>query len=193
MKFGHSVRRKDQKDLFSRRTFLQGLQWSPLLFLPAPLHGLRVPYAFGRAISKGNGAIPFTDFRHTPHYPGKSPLDHALSRVGAGNDEFVSEKYAYEIQSLLNDWGLLKEAPLAQSALTRLLDNRIAGLRWFPIGGKRFVQDTAWNAAADRCSSTSSNGKFSLNRGGFQCGQPPQGTFTHAAVADYDRDGRKSP
>ena len=36
------------------------------------------------------------------------------------------------------------------------------------------------------------NGKFSLNRGGFQCGQSPQGTFTHAAVADYDRDGRKS-
>lgn len=127
------MRRKDQKDLFSRRTFLQGLQWSPLLFLPAPLHGLNVPYAFGGAISKRNGAIPFADFRHTPHYPGKSPPDDALSRVGAGNDEFVSEKYAYEIQPLLNDWGrALKEAPLAQSALTRFLDDRIAGTSLVP-------------------------------------------------------------
>jgi tetratricopeptide (TPR) repeat protein len=34
------------------------------------------------------------------------------------------------------------------------------------------------------------NGKFSLKRDAFQFAQPPQGTFTHAAVADYDRDGR---
>ena len=34
------------------------------------------------------------------------------------------------------------------------------------------------------------NGKFSLKRDAFQFARPPQGTFTHAAVADYDRDGR---
>jgi len=34
------------------------------------------------------------------------------------------------------------------------------------------------------------NGKFSLKRDAFQFAQPPQGTFTHAAVADYDGDGR---
>src|SRR6185295_16694640 len=34
------------------------------------------------------------------------------------------------------------------------------------------------------------NGKFALNRDAFKFAQPPQGTFTHAAVADYDRDGR---
>ena len=34
------------------------------------------------------------------------------------------------------------------------------------------------------------NGKFSLKPDAFKFAQPPQGTFTHAAIADYDRDGR---
>src|SRR5882762_1321884 len=34
------------------------------------------------------------------------------------------------------------------------------------------------------------NGKFSLKRDAFQFARAPQGTFTGAAVADYDNDGR---
>jgi Flp pilus assembly protein TadD/peroxiredoxin len=34
------------------------------------------------------------------------------------------------------------------------------------------------------------NGKFSLQRDAFRFARPPQGAFTHAAAADYDRDGR---
>ncbi len=34
------------------------------------------------------------------------------------------------------------------------------------------------------------NGKFSLKRDAFRFANVPAGTFTHAAVADYDRDGR---
>jgi tetratricopeptide (TPR) repeat protein len=34
------------------------------------------------------------------------------------------------------------------------------------------------------------NGTFSLKRDAFKFARQPQGTFTHAAVADYDRDGR---
>ena len=34
------------------------------------------------------------------------------------------------------------------------------------------------------------NGKFSLKENAFEFAQPPQGTFTHAAIADYDHDGR---
>jgi len=34
------------------------------------------------------------------------------------------------------------------------------------------------------------NGKFSLKHDSFQFERPAQGTFTHAAVADYDRDGQ---
>jgi Flp pilus assembly protein TadD/peroxiredoxin len=34
------------------------------------------------------------------------------------------------------------------------------------------------------------NGRFTLKENAFSFAKPPQGTFTHAAVADYDRDGR---
>ncbi len=34
------------------------------------------------------------------------------------------------------------------------------------------------------------DGTFELKRNAFQFSRPAQGTFTHAAVADYDRDGR---
>ena len=34
------------------------------------------------------------------------------------------------------------------------------------------------------------NGKFSLKKDAFHFEHPPQGSFTHAAIADYDRDGR---
>jgi tetratricopeptide (TPR) repeat protein len=34
------------------------------------------------------------------------------------------------------------------------------------------------------------DGTFQIKRDAFKFAQPPQGTFTHAAVADYDRDGR---
>jgi len=34
------------------------------------------------------------------------------------------------------------------------------------------------------------HGKFSLKRDAFRFARPPQGAFTHAAIADYDRDGR---
>jgi len=34
------------------------------------------------------------------------------------------------------------------------------------------------------------DGTFSLQRDAFKFARPPQGSFTHAAIADYDRDGR---
>src|SRR5262249_5618634 len=34
------------------------------------------------------------------------------------------------------------------------------------------------------------DGKFELKRDAFSFATPPQGTFTHASIADYDRDGR---
>ena len=96
------------------------MQWSPLLFLPAPLHGLTAPVILGYR------RTGFADLRFAPHYPAKSPLEDVLSRVAPGNDEFVSEKYAYEIQLLLNDWSrALKEAPPAATALATFLDDSV--------------------------------------------------------------------
>src|ERR1041385_1237987 len=92
-----------EKYSVSRRTFLQGMSWAPLLFLPAPI-------AAWSSLSKPAGllgdaaSLPLTDFRLTPHYPAKSPLDDVLRLVVPGTDEYVTEKYAYEIMPVLNAW-----------------------------------------------------------------------------------------
>ena len=67
--------------------------------------------------------FPFADFRFAPHYPAKSPLDDVLGRVVPGTDEYVSEKYAFEITGLLNEWGQsLKTEPPALAVAARFLD-----------------------------------------------------------------------
>ncbi len=65
----------------------------------------------------------FADFRVTPHYPAKSPLDDVLRKVIPGADEYVTEKYAFEIMRLLEEWSrALKERPPALSVLAKFLD-----------------------------------------------------------------------
>ena len=99
------------------------MRWAPALFLPAPLYGSPFP---SLRRPGGGGPVPFfpfADFRITPHYPTKSPLDEVLRHVVPGRDEFVAEKYALEIARLLNDWSqALRAAAPALTTLTKFLD-----------------------------------------------------------------------
>ena len=103
---------------FSRRAFLGRMRWAPLAFLPAPLY----PSTF---IGPGNPALrapgmefPFADYRLTPHYPRKSPLEDVLRYVAPGTDQYITEKYAMEISQLLAEWA--KELRAEASQLTAL-------------------------------------------------------------------------
>ena len=49
-------------------------------------------------------SLPFSDVRLTPHYPARSPLEDVLRLVAPGSDEYVTEKYAFEIETLLQQW-----------------------------------------------------------------------------------------
>jgi Flp pilus assembly protein TadD/peroxiredoxin len=104
---------KDANYELSRRAFLRGMRWTPLLFLPAPLQAT----PFWPSSSPDRAQISFTDFRVTPHYPAKSPLDDVLRYVSPGSDEYVTEKYASEVMLLLMGWGraLRLEAPALPS------------------------------------------------------------------------------
>ena len=127
------MRRKDQIDIFSRRTFLRGIRWAPLLFLPAPLHGLTFQSLHSGIFEDAASAFPFADSRLSPHYPAKSPLDDVLRQVVPGADEYVTEKYAVEIIRLLDEWTrALKEAPPALSVLAELLSDSIEGASLVP-------------------------------------------------------------
>jgi len=67
--------------------------------------------------------LPCSDLRLTPHYPAKSPLEDVLRLVRPGSDEYVLEKYAFEIMPLLNDWSReLRATPPARDVLAKFLD-----------------------------------------------------------------------
>jgi hypothetical protein len=77
-------------------------------------------------------SFPFADFRLTPQYPAKSPLDDVLRLVPPGADEFVTEKYAFEIGRLLNEWGqAFKAGSPALTVLATFLD---PSLQATPLG-----------------------------------------------------------
>src|SRR6266849_8284834 len=127
------ARRKNEKQLLSRRRFLGGMRWAPMLFLPAPLPASPLPSFFREPAGDRTAGFPFADFRLTPHYPTKSPLDDVLSRVVPGADEYVTEKYAVEIMRLLNEWGQgLKDAPPALAVVAKFLDASIEATSLIP-------------------------------------------------------------
>src|SRR5690348_12508039 len=84
---------------FSRRALLKSLQYAPIALLPAPWKSLG---AIG-AWSHGAG-LRFTDLRLTPHYPSRAPIDQMMGLVAPGSDQFLTEKYAFEIAEALKGW-----------------------------------------------------------------------------------------
>ncbi len=110
---------------FSRRAFLRGMRWAPVLFLPAPIRAsaFRPPFS-----TPAGGAPPFplSDSRLAPHYPAKSPLDDVLRLVAPGADEYITEKYAFEITRLLDEWGAgLRAVPSAPGTIGKFVDPSI--------------------------------------------------------------------
>ena len=73
------------------------MRWAPVLFVPAPIHSpLFRSGLLGRsAIQASPGSL--TDFRFTPRYPAKSPLDDVLRLAAPGTDEYVTKGYVYQI------------------------------------------------------------------------------------------------
>ena len=79
-----------------------------------------------RPLRKFEPRFPFADVRLTPHYPAKSPLEDVLRLVAPGSDGYVTEKYAFEIESLLKQWGqALKTSAHDLSVLAKSLDPSI--------------------------------------------------------------------
>lgn len=116
--------RKSLNQPFSRRAFLKKMGLAPMLLYPAPFHG--IPFGFGPAF-RPSAQFPLTDFRLAPSYPARSPLEDVLRRVAPGSDEYVLEKYAFEIDSILREWcKALKATPHNLSVLEKCLDPSFA-------------------------------------------------------------------
>jgi Flp pilus assembly protein TadD/peroxiredoxin len=117
--------RRDHRG-FSRRAFLRGMRWAPVLFLPAPIHASALRPSFFDRVGGGEPSFPFSDSRLEPHYPAKSPLDDVLRLVAPGADDYVTEKYAFEITRLLEEWSAgLRATPPAPGVIGKFVDSSI--------------------------------------------------------------------
>ncbi len=97
--------------------------FAPLLLRSAPLFGTAFPFA---APENPQPVFPFADNRLFPHYPVESPLADVLKLVAPGSDQYITEKYALEIESALKRWGDgLKSSPPDHSALFSFVDDAI--------------------------------------------------------------------
>lgn len=112
----------------SRRDFLGAMSWAPALLVPAPLRAWPLRSPSGEKLETQRPSLAFADARLVPHYPAKSPLDDILRRVDPAADNYPTEKYAFEIARLLEDWsaGLKAVAP-ASGIVAKFLDQAIAG------------------------------------------------------------------
>jgi tetratricopeptide (TPR) repeat protein len=91
----------------SRRELLKALGLAPLVLRPATFSGLsffRPETRQSDLLLAPRSGFPFSEYRLTPHYPAKSPLADVLRLVTPGLDEFITEKYASEIDLLLKKW-----------------------------------------------------------------------------------------
>jgi len=100
---------------------------------PAPLFFSIFPSG-SLGISPKDSAFPFTDVRFKPHYPVESALADVFRLVDPYSDEYRTEEYAFEIDSLLKGWGQsLKESIHDLSGVLKLLSTIIEASSLTPI------------------------------------------------------------
>jgi Flp pilus assembly protein TadD/peroxiredoxin len=125
---------KNETHFLSRRALLKSMGLAPLLLRPAPFYGSSFLFGSPNTLSNQYPAFAFADIRLTPHYPAKSPLADILRLVAPGSDEYVTEKYAFEIESLLQRWSQsLKTSVRDLSSLAKLLAPSIKASSLIPL------------------------------------------------------------
>jgi tetratricopeptide (TPR) repeat protein/peroxiredoxin len=117
------TRSKKDNQFLSRRALLKSMGLAPLLLRPSPFHGSSLVFEPPQTSAKRDTAFPFSDVRLTPHYPAQSPLADVLRLAAPGSDEYITEKYAFEIEALLKRWSeSLKASVRDVAVLATFLD-----------------------------------------------------------------------
>lgn len=118
----------------SRRALLKGATLTPLLLRAANLWGWSLLAAPATNTPDFQTAFSFADIRYKPHYPNPSPLEDILKLVSPGSDDYATEAYAFEINSLLQDWGKsLKSSPRESNVLFNFLANPLEASPLHPV------------------------------------------------------------
>jgi Flp pilus assembly protein TadD/peroxiredoxin len=114
-----------------RRDFIiKSCEFASAAFLPSTLKNLKV--LAGQAARPGSLTLLAPDYRLTPHYRQESPLNDVFLNVHPGRDNFITEKYAEEIEAVLAKWSHgLRQSPADLQAFTASLSEnlRVSRLR----------------------------------------------------------------
>jgi tetratricopeptide (TPR) repeat protein len=125
---------KNQKQTISRRAILKDIALAPLLLRAAPLHGLSLLREPSDPPGNRSPGIPFPDVRLTPHYPAPSPIADILRLVPPGSDNYITEKYAVEIEAIFRQWGEdLRIAAGNHAALAKVAGPSIQACSLVPV------------------------------------------------------------
>jgi Flp pilus assembly protein TadD/peroxiredoxin len=114
--------RKSEKHFISRRGLLKGIGLAPLLLRAAPFHATSFLSGVPTPPGTVDSDFEFADVRLAPHYPAQSPLADILRLVPPGLDNYPTEKYAFEVESQMNEWSsALKASPGDLAPLAKTL------------------------------------------------------------------------
>jgi Flp pilus assembly protein TadD/peroxiredoxin len=95
---------------------------APIVFRAAPFFASPLLSGSASNAPDDGSSFSFADVRLVPHYPQQSPLADILRLVPPGSDDYVTEKYASEIEEILRQWGrALVASPQGSSALGKVL------------------------------------------------------------------------
>ena len=166
-------------DLRRRNFLIRCCQGAGSLLIPARLRGLRLPRKFG--------VVPHVlgdagEFHLHPHYRAQRPLDAILSLTQAGLDDFVTEKYAEELEEKLRQWGAsLLQSSHSTEALERILAPNFGGTSLRPASSKDVRRDSFLEVRRNQFA-----GDAVINRTDFLRDlQQEMAAFSHINTAEF--------
>ena len=123
----------------SRRDFLiRSCQGASALFVPSTLWNLSAS-ASDAAFQPSSAP----EFHLRPHYRAQLPIETMLRKVEAGSDDFITEKYAEQIQAILDNWSsALRESPQSVDAVGKVLADNFSGSSFTPSESRKLRSGT---------------------------------------------------
>ena len=113
-------------DLRRRDFLIRFCQGASAALIPAGLRGLGWPTLYG--FDSTDPASSNVEFHLNPHYRTPRPLDALLLKTQAGLDDFVTEKYADQIATILAQWSSqLLQSPQDVAAIEKALLPNFSG------------------------------------------------------------------
>src|SRR5215471_14325709 len=125
----HRMGRRAATELLNRRDFLKQIGYASPVLLPAPIRLAGGWHNLTNGASCSFRADSLAEFRLTPAYPARSPLEAMLQFVAPGTDSYVTEKHAAEIQLRFESLRelLTSQAQVRTTGIAGLLHETIQG------------------------------------------------------------------